>query len=187
MNSSPFFQSLCNQGTLTSCRFGLSLRTNGTGTLHYGAVVTGDFSGSLVTVPTAGEWGVNGDITVNGKVVTQGASIITDSGTTVVFGPTSDVQNIFQAAGIQAVSDPNGITGYYACDQPPQIGVSFNGQNFNIEPSALAFSQNGNNCTASVHGSDSFGGQWLVGQAWFQGKYVDHNVDNSSMGFATLR
>lgn len=149
-------------------------------------MATGDFSGSLVTVPTNGEWSISGDITVNGNVITQGASIITDSGTTVVFGPTDAVKSVFQAAGIQAVENQNGVTGYYACDQPPQIGVSFNGQNFNIEPSALAFASNGNNCTASVHGSDSFGGQWLVGQAWFQGKYIDHSVDDSTMGFATL-
>lgn len=149
-------------------------------------MATGDFSGSLVNVPATGEWSVQGDITVNGKVVSSRASIITDSGTTVVFGPTSAVKSVFKAAGIQAVSDKNGVTGYYACDKSPKIGISFNGQNFNIEPSALAFSRNGNNCTASVHGSDSFGGQWLVGQAWFQGKYIDHNVDDSTMGFATL-
>ncbi|GFP58815.1 secreted aspartyl protease 1 [Trichoderma asperellum] len=186
LNETPFFQSLCDQGSLSSCRFGLALNADETGTLYYGTVATDQFSGDLVSVSISDEWIVTGDITVNGRAVRTGASIITDSGTTVIFGPTSQVKTLFQQAGIQAVQTSNGITGYYACNAPPTIGLAFSGHNFNILPAALAFSQNGNNCTASIHGTSAFGNQWLVGQAFFQGKYIDHNVDDGTMGFATL-
>jgi hypothetical protein len=177
---------LCDQGSLSSCRFGLALNADETGTLYYGTVATDQFSGDLVSVEASDEWIVTGDVTVNGKTVRSSVSIITDSGTTVIFGPTSQVKTLFQQAGIQAVTTSNGITGYYACDAPPTIGLAFDGNNFNILPEALAFSQSGNNCTASIHGTTAFGSQWLVGQAFFQGKYIDHNVDDGTMGFATL-
>ncbi|KAL7939310.1 aspartic peptidase domain-containing protein [Trichoderma chlorosporum] len=186
LDQNPFFQSLCDQGTLSSCRFGLALNADQTGTLYYGSVATGIFSGSLTSVSASDEWVVTGDVTLNGSTVQRSASIITDSGTTVIFGPTSQVKSLFQKAGIQVVQTSNGITGYYACDAPPTIGLAFGGQNFNILPEALAYAQNGNNCTSSIHGTSEFGSQWLVGQAFFQGKYIDHNVDDGTMGFATL-
>lgn len=187
LGQTPFFQSLCDQGTLSSCRFGLALNADETGTLYYGSVATDTFSGSLTSVSASDQWIVTGDVTVNGATVQRSASIITDSGTTVIFGPTSQVKTLFQKAGIQAVQNSNGITGYYACDAPPTIGLAFGGNNFNILPEALAFTQNGNNCTASIHGTSEFGSQWLVGQAFFQGKYIDHNVDDGTMGFANLQ
>jgi len=182
-----FFQSLCDQGSLSSCRFGLALRTDQTGELFYGRVATELFSGSLTSVSTIDEWIITGHVTVNGATVHDNVTIITDSGTTVIFGPTSQVQSLFQQAGIHAVQDSNGITGFYACNAPPTIGLKFGSRNFNILPAALAFSQNGNNCTASIHGTDEFGEMWLFGQAFFQGKYIDHNVDAGTMGFANLR
>lgn len=181
-----FFANLCNQGALAACRFGLALKTDKTGTFHYGTVATSEFSGSLVTVPIQDQWTISGDITVNGQVQQSGVSIATDSGTTVIFGPTSQVRSIFDAAGIQYTTDSNGITGYYACDKPPQIGISFSDSNFNIASEALAFKKNGNNCTASIHGTNNFGDTWLVGQAFFQGKYIDHDYDGGAMGFAYL-
>lgn len=97
------------------------------------------------------------------------------------------MKSLFSKAGIQAVQTQNGITGYYKCSAPPTIGFSIGGKNFNVLPGALAFQKNGDNCTASVHGTNSFGGSWLVGQAFFQGRYIDHNIDDGTMGFADLK
>jgi pepsin A len=130
---------------------------------------------------------VQGDVTVAGKTVQSRANIITDSGTTVIFGPTNQVSKIFSQAGIHAVQTANGITGYYNCSAPPEIGFSLGGTNFNILAKALAFAKNGDNCTASVHGTNAFGNSWLVGQAFFQGRYIDHNIDDGTMGFANLK
>lgn len=119
--------------------------------------------------------------------------------------PPDQVQALFDAAGIQAVelSLPGCtkvLTGYYPCASPPQIGFGFPSAKvaasatgstsktstiFDIEPSAFQEADDGSgNCTAIIAGIDL--GVWIVGQAFFQGKYVDHNVDGSSMGFATL-
>lgn len=44
----------------------------------------------------------------------------------------------------------------------------------------------GSNCKGVLQGTDAFGDQWVVGQAFFQGRYIDHNVDDQTMGFANL-
>lgn len=174
-----------------------------------------------------GEWSLHGDITANGKVIEKDAFIVTDSGTTIVFGPLASVQTLFDAAGIQSVVVPNTtadapttLTGYYSCSNPPKLGFGFPSASdtaaaranysspvskfstiFNILESQLAESKNGDNCTAVIHGTDQFD-VWLVGQgefplsnfgrrlmcgiAFFQGRYIDHNVEEQTMGFANL-
>lgn len=113
-------------------------------------------------------------------------NIITDSGTTIIFGPTQQVRSVFNIAGIEYSEDSKGITGYYNCSSPPEIGFVFGGKTFNILASALAFKMDGDSCTASIHGTYDFGNSWLVGQAFFRGKYIDHNIDYGTIGFAEL-
>jgi cathepsin D len=209
LRESPWFHSLCSQKSLASCRFGMALGTDGTGQMTYGSVDTSAFDGALTTTAIQGEWTVTGDIAVNGKVVQSDARIATDSGTTVIFGPIDSVRAMFKAAGITAVENPgNGNTpttldGYYDCSKPPQLGfgfpsagqaahsknkaVSASSSIFNVLPQVLAQKNNNGNCTAIIHGTDEFQGMWLVGQAFFQGHYIDHNVDAGTMGFATLK
>ncbi|KAJ4158329.1 uncharacterized protein LMH87_008861 [Akanthomyces muscarius] len=189
LREKPFFLSLCDSGALSACRFGLAFRTDGTGQLHYGTVATDEFSGELTAVPTTGLWALNGSATVNGKTVVGNIAITTDSGTTVIFGPKEAVKKLFKAAGITAKNTGSTIEGHYDCAKPPTVGFNLGGKNFNIDPKALAFKQDekGNDCTASIFGTADFGSNWLVGQAFFQGRYIDHNVDDETMGFADLK
>ncbi|KHN99762.1 aspartic protease precursor [Metarhizium album ARSEF 1941] len=187
LRGAPFIDSLCSGGALSSCRFGIALDANKTGALYYGAVATHALAGALTTVPIQREWVVVGAVTAGGRAVQSGASIVTDSGTTVIFGPTDQVGNLFRQAGIRAVQTSAGLTGHYNCSAPPAIGFSFGGKNFDLLPAALAFAKDGDDCTAAVHGSDAFGGRWLVGQAFFQGRYIDHNIADATMGFADLK
>lgn len=190
---------LCNTSTISSCRFGLALNPDEkTGTLYYGSDGSDAYDGSLVTVPALGQyfWEILGDVTLNGKTFHANAGIITDSGTTVIFGPTAQVKDLFAKAGVQAVDDGKGnVKGYYRCDSPPTIGFAFPASkgskkrvNFNVLPEALEQERNGNNCTITIHGGDISGDKtWLVGQKWFQGKYLDHNFADNTMGFANLK
>jgi pepsin A len=94
LNSSSWFQGLCSQGSLDCCRFGLAFETDDTGVQYFGEVEYDRFIGPLSVAPLAktetapeGElWELFGDIAANGKVVERDALIVTDSGTTVIFG-----------------------------------------------------------------------------------------------------
>lgn len=158
-------------------------------------------------MPIIQEWATFGDIAVNGSIVTnlQDALLEFDSGTTGVVGPVSAVAALFNLANIQSVLIPskagNTLVGYYPCSSPPTIGLSLPSKSnltssvasntstiFDIGYSAQFSSQNGNNCTSAISGFDyeAQPGLWVIGQAFFQGKYVDHDLDNGIMGFAVL-
>ncbi len=103
---------------------------------------------------------------------------------------------LFDKHGIQAVEQQHlrgcnykVLVGYYKCDNSPQIGFSFgDGKSFDIEPSAFKLAHNGgNNCTATIVGVPGEDNLWIVGQAWFQGKYVDHNSGGKTFGVANLK
>lgn len=94
----------------------------------------------------------------------------------------------YEQVGDAATNTPSYLFGYYPCDKPPTAGFAVGNEStiFNIAPTAWNAADNGNNnCTATLQGTDGFP-FWLVGQAFFQGKYVDHDVDGKSMGFANL-
>lgn len=93
------------------------------------------------------------------------------------------------------------VTAYYPCDSPPTFGFGLpsldnvtaeypESKLFNVLDSALVQERNGTECEMIVHGVDTLDtrGFWLVGQPFFQGKYVDHRyAGEGSMGFAELR
>lgn len=140
------------------------------------------------------------------------------------------MQAFFDAAGIQSVLFPNTtadapttLNGYFSCSDPPTFGfsipsisnasaaihdpdspVSHKSKIFNVLPSQFVQGSTGDNCTASIHGTDEWP-FWLIGQGlwnllfmatsrtmltvllvFFQGKYIDHNHDDETMGFAEL-
>jgi cathepsin D len=86
LSAANWFNNLCTQGTLTTCRFGLAFETDNTGVQYFGEVATDRFTGSLSVASIQDEWQLSGDIALNGKVLIKDANIITDSGTTIIFG-----------------------------------------------------------------------------------------------------
>ncbi|KAG5927796.1 hypothetical protein E4U42_001765 [Claviceps africana] len=184
-----FISNLCKQGALMSCRFGIALRTDQTGQLYYGAIAVDILATDIVIVPTRGSWYISRltSLTVNGKTIQADIDVSVDSGTSVIYGPLEKVNDLFNAAGVQVVRSASGITGYYDCRSPPKIGFALSGTTFEIAPEALALAKDGNNCTASVKGTNAFGPWWILGQPFFQGRYIDHDVTGHKIGFANLK
>lgn len=185
----PWFQSACNDGLVSACRFGLAFKTDGTGTQTLGGVDP-TYADSLSTVGTSDQWVVPLDVSGGGTQVANQASAIFDSGTTVVYGPIDSVRDLYDALGLQttqkSVGGQNYLYATYPCGSPPDVTFGLGGGEFKIEDAAWPASQDGSTCTATLQGTDGFGDQWLVGQAFFQGKYVDHDIDGAAMGFANL-
>ncbi|OBT61338.1 hypothetical protein VE03_09531 [Pseudogymnoascus sp. 23342-1-I1] len=212
-NATPFFQSLCNQNKVSECRFGLALTDDGTGTQILGQLDTSLYIGDLVVAPIIENWVLPGDLVVGGELQERDLLIELDSGTATIVGPILAVSAIFNATGIQSVlrSTIEGdlLTGYFPCDKPPTVGFNFPSETnvslaakdssstiskksstFNIPLNAWAAVDNGNNnCTAVLSGQDykAYPGLWVIGQPFFQGLYIDHNLENGTVGFAPLK
>ena len=122
---------------------------------------------------------------------------VTQVNTFQIVGPIAQVRRLFNRLGLQAIEQnlpgcTSVLFGYYPCDSPPQVGYQFGAANPTFEIEASAFKQaddGGNNCTAIITGIDLGAGVplWIVGQAWFQGKYVDFNDAGKTVGVAQLR
>ncbi|KAJ5106853.1 acid protease [Penicillium angulare] len=210
----PFFHSLCAQGKVDACRFGISLGDNGKGTQVLGQLDESMFKGELTTSSIIQEWALWTDIALDNKIILKNALVELDTGTATILGPVDDVVKIFKAASIQyniqeSESAGTTVTGYFPCDQPPQLGLSIPSRSnateaakkhsrlvshkssvFNIKPDQWIAKDNGNNnCTAIVSGTDAMplSNLWVVGQPFFHGIYVDHNIADGTLGFAPVR
>ncbi|KFY31701.1 hypothetical protein V493_00881 [Pseudogymnoascus sp. VKM F-4281 (FW-2241)] len=198
---------------ISECRFGLALSDDGTGTQILGELDTSLYTGNLVVAPIIENWVVPGDLVVGGEVQERDMPIELDSGTATIVGPILAVSAIFNATGIQGVlrstSEGDLLTGYFPCDKSPTVGFNFpsktnasiateeslstiskSSSTFNIPLNAWAAVNNGNNnCTAVLSGQDykAHPGLWVVGQPFFQGLYVDHDMENGTVGFAPLK
>ena len=89
LNASSWFNHLCDEGVLDECRFGIAYETDSTGTQYFGKVEHHVFEGELSKAPLylpGWQWDTYADIAANGKVIERDALVITDSGTTVIFG-----------------------------------------------------------------------------------------------------
>ena len=69
------------------------------------------------------------------------------------------------------------------------MGFQFGeGPNFNVDPKAIQLADNGkNNCTVFITGIDFQEDIWVIGQNWFQGKYVDFQQSTGGIGVAPLK
>jgi pepsin A len=88
LNSTSWFQQLCDHGELDACRFGIAYKTDETGEQYFGYVAEERFEGPLSVSPVIPnmEWGTYMDIAYDGQVVERDALMVTDSGTTIIFG-----------------------------------------------------------------------------------------------------
>jgi pepsin A len=93
LNATSWFQHLCDEHQVKECRFGIAYKTDETGIQYFGYVAEETFEGPLSVghVPPDDEWSTFGDIAYDGKVITKDQLLITDSGTTIIFGFVSDL------------------------------------------------------------------------------------------------
>ncbi|KAJ5814798.1 acid protease [Penicillium riverlandense] len=211
--AAPWFHTLCNEGKVASCRFGVALGYNGNGIQVLGELDKSLFEGDLTTTSIVQEWAIFADLAIGGKIIKTDVPVELDTGTATITGPVNDVLSIFNATSIQSVvhntTDGVTVTGYFPCDKPPTIGfsipsranvstavnansgsISHKSAIFDIAPEQWIAADNGNNnCTAVLSGATVplYPTLWVVGQPFFHGLYIDHNVQDGSMGFAKVR
>lgn len=154
-------------------------------------------------------WQVDPSSSANPRVVVNSKSIspITisfDSGSPNIFAPYSQGLSVFSAAKLNITTTKTSTGteiayGTYPChENPPEIGFNFNNQSLEeslyIDKGANVLEKFLNshgkevcriNILATKVMSEDDG--WLVGQTWFQGRYVHHEIENHELKFADLK
>ncbi|KAF9224228.1 acid protease [Gyrodon lividus] len=173
--------------------FALSLAVSGA-ELYIGgtnpAMYTGEFAYTPVTV--AGLWQViMENVLGNGETVLSNVGCIIDTGSELIHGLPDDVAALYAAIGGTDASDTVG-DGYYAfpCDNVPSVTFTFGGTSFPIPADSLNLgraSSDSSDCIGSILADNSNTESWVIGNAFLQDVYTVFDVDNTRVGFATLR
>lgn len=139
-------------------------------------------------------------ITVQGKSVQIASSSATsaiDTGTTLIGGPSIEVQNIWaQVPGsVPLVGEMDGFYGY-PCGTDVQVSISFGGQSWPINTADMNLGSSGTDgqCVggifdlnaASSNGGSANSPNWIVGDAFLKNVYTVFRSSPPSIGFAEL-
>lgn len=163
------------------------------GELIFGGVDSKYYSGEFTTLPVSkeGYWQftMDGLSVGNGAYCQGGCQAIADSGTSLLAGPTQEVQNINSELGAQA-----GPSGEYTIDcskvdSLPPVTITLAKKAFVLEPKdyILQVSQGGQQqCISGFMGIDVPSGPlWILGDIFMGKYYTKFDLGNKQVGFAT--
>lgn len=171
--------------------FAVSLNRNSdgpnNGEITFGATnpakFTGDISYTPVSSDAHGDWAIPlDDFEFDGnKAGITGKLAYIDTGTSYVFGPSSDVAALHKQ--IPGAKSGDGVTYTVPCDNNKPITVIFSGVKYAISAKEWHSGPNGNgDCTSNIYGHEVVKGQWLLGDLFLKNVYAVFDMDQTRIG-----
>jgi cathepsin D len=197
LNAPTFFENLIDQQAVPNGVFAFRLAAEGS-ELYFGDVDSSKFSGDISWAPVTEQayWTVDGSAAVSGTRAYSGSMII-DSGTTLVVGPTSSIAAFYKKiSGAKACTTKtcgSGSDGLYTlpCSKISSLDISFNfgGVDFAVSPDTFNLGQVSEGSTSCVGGFAAADGvpndSWIVGDVLMRNTYTVFDQANNQVGFAT--
>ncbi|OSD06723.1 acid protease [Trametes coccinea BRFM310] len=193
LRQSPFFNTAKTQGAVKTGVFGFKLAKSGS-ELYLGGTDSSQYSGSIEyhSVTGSGFWQIaNAKLYIGTKTIESGIQTIIDSGTTIIYGPPSQVQAFYKnIPGSKLYDSANGFYSYPCNSAPSNVGFNWGGKTWTISASNFNFGQvSSTQCIGAIAGQDLGLGSntWLLGDSFMKNVYSVFSFDKNSVGFATLR
>ncbi|CAG9840533.1 unnamed protein product [Diabrotica balteata] len=195
-NIPPVFQNLIDQGVVDKPVFSfyLSQEANGDkGELLLGGsdskYYKGDFAYSPVSQKLYWQVTAQGISVDNHNLCQRGCEAVIDTGTSLIYGPTEDVEVINKAIGAKY----DYSQGAYLIDcntdlsSLPDVSFKFGGKQFAI-PAKAYIVKDADICLSSFLPQEFFlsGFEWLVGDSFLKTVYSEFDFGNNRIGFAEL-
>ncbi|KAF7373521.1 Acid protease [Mycena sanguinolenta] len=189
LDHNPFFNDLPNAN-----KFAFYLGETAS-ELYLGGTNMNKYTGSIephAVNQATGFWQITGaSAKVGNSVAVSGFQTIIDSGTTLIYGPPTDVAALWAQVPGSALYDST--NGYYSfpCATPPQISFNWGGKdwaisaaNINLGTTTAGSSQ----CVGAIVGHDiGLGaGVWLLGDSFMKNVYTVFDFGSNTVGFASL-
>ncbi|KAI0676926.1 acid protease [Trametes maxima] len=197
LGQNPFFVTAFNQKHVSQNVFGFKLAVaTAESELHLGGTNTALYEGALEyhkVTSQEGFWQIGGaKAVVNGKTAVSGFQTVIDSGTTIMYGPSSAVKKVYAAIGGAKVFDVE--NGYYSypCASPPKLAFSWGGKSWTVSADNFNLGEteeNSGRCIGALAGQDvGLGDQvWLLGDSFMKNVYTAFSFEKNSVGFAVLK
>uniref|UniRef100_A0A8C4LMH5 Pepsin A n=1 Tax=Equus asinus TaxID=9793 RepID=A0A8C4LMH5_EQUAS len=159
----------------------------------FGGIDSSYYSGSLNWVPVSEEayWQITVDsITMNGESIacSGGCQAIVDTGTSLLAGPPSAIDNIQSYIGASEDSSGEGAISCSSIDSLPDIVFTINGVEFPLSPSAYILEEDGS-CISGFEGMDldtSSGELWILGDVFIRQYFTVFDRANNQIGLAPV-
>jgi len=180
---------LVESGQLDKPVFSFYLGNNQPGELLFGGVDSKHYTGEFSFVPLSSEtyWEVELDgVKLNSDSVSSTKKAIVDSGTSLLAGPTDEIQAIADKIGAKSVL---GREWEVDCSADiPALTFTLGGKDFSLAKEDLVLQSSGSKCILGFMGMDvpaPNGPLWILGDVFMRKYYVQFDWGNQRLGFAT--
>lgn len=183
----PMFTSLVEQKALNQSIFQFNLKAGSGGTLYFGGIDKSKIRGN---VSWTGFDRNMGFYVIDGAINGQRMEAIIDSGTTLMVGPTSEVQTLFKSLkNITSYVSQGSLMGRFDCDNVPTLTFNFAGKNITVGREQTTYGMTKGQCILPIVGQNNLpfkNKAWIVGDVLFQSSSVIFDQERDRLGFADL-
>nr|XP_014722413.2 pepsin II-4-like [Equus asinus] len=193
--ATPVFDNIWDQGLVSQDLFSVYLSSDDESgsVVMFGGIDSSYYTGSLHWVPvtTEGYWQITVDsITINGESIacSGGCQAIVDTGTSLLAGPTSGIDNIQSYIGARKDLLGEEVISCSAIDSLPDIVFTMNGVEFPLPPSAYILKED-DSCISGFEGMDldtSSGELWILGDVFIRQYFTVFDRANNQVGLAPV-
>jgi len=181
-------QALVASGELKEPVFAFFMGNNVAGELTIGEVNSQHYTGDFTYVPLQDKsyWQIKLDgLKLNGESIGSTPYAIVDSGTSLMAGPTADVQAIATGLSLTSIL---GKEYTVDCSKQYQIAYTIAGKDYVLDQDAMVVSDSGGSCLFGMMAIDvpaPRGPLWILGDVFMRQYYVKFDVGGERLGFAT--
>ncbi|KAM8754210.1 pepsin A-like [Acanthopagrus schlegelii] len=188
-NVVPVFDNMIKQGLVSQPMFSVYLSGNSEqgSEVVFGGTDSNHYTGQINWIPlsSATYWQINMDsVTINGQTVacSGGCQAIIDTGTSLIVGPTSDINNMNSWVGASTNEYGEATVNCQNIQSMPDVTFTLNGYAFTVPASAYV-SQSSYGC---MTGFGQGGSQqlWILGDVFIREYYAVFNAQGQSVGLA---
>ncbi|XP_044068239.1 pepsin A-like isoform X3 [Siniperca chuatsi] len=187
-NVVPVFDNMVKQGLVSQPLFSVYLSSEQGSEVVFGGIDSSHYTGQITWIPlsSATYWQIKMDsVTINGQTVacSGGCQAIIDTGTSLIVGPTSDINNMNAWVGASTNQYGEAVVSCQNIQSMPAVTFTLNGQAFTIPASAYV-SQNSYGCNTGFGqgGSDQL---WILGDVFIREYYVVFDAQAQYVGLAS--
>ncbi|EPS95689.1 aspartic protease [Fomitopsis schrenkii] len=189
----PFVSQAKAQGSIKSAVFGVKLAKAGS-ELYIGGTDAALYNGAVEshTVTGSGFWQIGGaSVNVGNKTTNSGFQTVIDSGTTIMYGPSSAVETFYASVPGSSMFDSQNGFYQYPCNATPQVAFNWGGKNWNVSAANFNLGKTSNTsqyCIGALASQNLGLGDnvWLLGDSFMKNVYSVFSFDQNSVGFASL-
>ncbi|KAL4648086.1 pepsin A-like [Arapaima gigas] len=186
--ATPVFDNMMSQGLVSQDLFSVYLSSNSQSgsMLTLGGIDSSYYTGQIAWIPLSSEsyWQITMEsVTINGNVVAcnGGCQAIVDTGTSLIVGPTADINNMNQWVSATQYNG-DAMVNCNSIQSMPEITFNINGYSFTLPASAYVRQSAYYGCRTGFSGSNS--NLWILGDVFIREYYSIFDRSNNMVGLA---